>query len=141
MTKPAKALPWLGVVAVKKAVLIFGRHPQEKNLFLVLKSKNGLDFSPFKTWAEIISPKGQPEEIEKTSDFNLSKLNNRYFLTYLKEEKKGKVLNGAFGAVFPLAKPAPGPTLTNRLSFALNYRWQKKLILFWRPGNKNRYLS
>ena len=31
MTKPAKTLPWLGVVAVKKAVLIFGRHPQEKN--------------------------------------------------------------------------------------------------------------
>lgn len=90
MTKPAKTLLWLGVVAVKKAVLIFGRHPQGKNLFLVLKSKNGLDFSPFKTWAEIIDQKGQPEEIEKTSDFNLTKLNNRYFLTYLKEEKKEK---------------------------------------------------
>jgi len=132
MTKPAKTLPWLGVVAVKKAVLIFGRHHQEKNLFLVLKSKNGLDFSPFKTWAEIISPKGQPEEIEKTSDFNLSKLNNRYFLTYLKEEKKGKVLNGAFWSGFShWQKAGSWPNINKPAFLAPNYRWQKKLILFF----------
>ncbi|MBP8591505.1 hypothetical protein KBI33_03540 [Candidatus Shapirobacteria bacterium] len=132
MTKTAKALPWLGVVAVKKAVLIFGRHPQEKNLFLVLKSKNGLDFSPFKAWAEIIDQKGQPEEIKKTSDFNLTRLNNRYFLTYLKEEKKGKVLNGAFWSGFShWQKMGPWPNITKPSFIAPNYQWEKKHVLFF----------
>lgn len=88
----------LGVYKKGKSVFLW--RLSSPYTFQIEKSNNGLIFTPFKKWGEIVKSKGEQERIEDCQDFRLSKIDNRYFLTYKLRSKKENRLCGAFWGGF-----------------------------------------
>ena len=80
MTRDIPTLLSVGIANFNNRILLFyfPLSGEKQRTFQIAVSRDGFSFTNFKKWAEIVTSKGQQEEIKKCSDFRVSKVDNSY---------------------------------------------------------------
>jgi len=134
MEKKTLAPRGVGITNLNNRVLLFNflSSGKKNNTFQIAASKNGFSFTNFKKWAEIVTEKGQQEEIEKCLDFRIGRIDNSYFLTYKKRQGNTYRLYGAlWGGFSHWQKTGEIADITETGMLVPGYRHQNKYILYF----------
>lgn len=101
-------------------------------LFQIDKSVNGIDFSLFEDSAKIKLPSGKKENIANTSDFRISNIGEKYYLTYKTTTKKKSYLKGTLSSD-PINWKKPGNISTPAEAGMLvpNYKCKGEYVLYF----------